>query len=259
MKMVHGCLPVALLTTMAVAGGVQRYELMRPGQIQDAVTRGAPLLIPTGVLEYHGPQNPIGVDALIAQGIAHRVAAEVDCVVAPTVFYGYTGRWAGGVKAGEIHLEGDELYPFVRPMLKAFHDQGWKRIYIILHHQGPTGVTWLTYQRAATELAMEEGHRLGGDGWSEATNLPSNLWSRIRVVGDAAFSKQGYGGHGGKGETMAMQFLYPETVALSELTPTNKLPHWAADAGQADPKEAEAIGKAIIAGWVKELTKPITP
>ncbi|MDP2989768.1 MAG: creatininase family protein [Kiritimatiellota bacterium] len=255
MKMVLVFLLTVLLVATATSAEAYRYEMMRPGQIRDAIDRGVPLLIPTGVLEYHGPHNPIGVDALIAQGIAHRVAKEAECVVAPTVFYGYTGRWGGGVKEGEIHIEGGELYPFVRPMIKAFYDQGWKRIYIILHHQGATGVTWITYQRVATELAMEEGHRLGGDGWSEAENLPTNIWSRIRVVSDSQFSNKGYGGHGGKGETMAMMFLYPETVNLSELAKADKLPRWAKDADQADPKEAEEIGKAIIGGWIKEISK----
>lgn len=32
------------------------------------------MLIPVGVLEYHGPQNPLGTDALICQGIIHPVA-----------------------------------------------------------------------------------------------------------------------------------------------------------------------------------------
>ena len=63
-----------------------RYEMMRPGQIGEAVRRGLPLLMPVGVLEYHGHQNPVGVDALIAQGIAHRVEQKMECVVAPTIF-----------------------------------------------------------------------------------------------------------------------------------------------------------------------------
>lgn len=230
-----------------------RYEMMRPGQIQEAVKSGLPLLMPAGVLEYHGPQNPTGVDALISQGIAHLVEKEVDCVVAPTIFYGYTGNWAAGVDKGEIHIEGDALYGFVKPVIKAFLRQGWRKIYIIIHHQGPSGVTQLSFQRAATEAIFEHGRELGGDGWFEAVDGNQGFFNRIVVVGDSVFAGAGYGGHGGKDETDAMMFLYPDTVDLKELNKADKLPRWAADAHEATREEGERIGRAIVDAWVKEL------
>ena len=134
-----------------------RYERMRPGQIRAAITNGLPLLMPVGVLEYHGQQNPVGVDALLAEGIAKLVAKEVPCVLAPTQFYGFSGEWVGGISEGEIHIGGDALYGYVKPILKAFYNQGWRKIYVICHHQGTKGVTMLSYQRAASEAAMEYG------------------------------------------------------------------------------------------------------
>ena len=231
-----------------------RYEMMRPGEIQDAVKKGLPLLIPVGVLEYHGPQNPVGTDALISQGIAHCVAKEVECVVAPTLFYGFTGQWAGGIDKGEIHVEGGPLYGYVKPILKAFYEQGWRRIYVICHHQGPKGVTMLSYQRAATEAAMEHGLANGGVGWSESRALYPNVFSRIAVVGDSEFSAQGYGGHGGNDETSAMMYFCPDTVDLGELA-KRKPESWAADAHKATAQHGEKIAKAIVASWKRELTK----
>jgi creatinine amidohydrolase/Fe(II)-dependent formamide hydrolase-like protein len=230
-----------------------RYELMRPGQIQDAIKRGLPLLIPVGVLEYHGPQSPVGTDALISQGIVNMVAKEVECVAAPTMFYGYTGQWAGGIEKGEIHIEGNALYLHVKPIVKAYFEQGWRRIYIICHHQGPKGVTMLSYQQAATEAAMEHGQAHGGMGWSEVRHLYPNVFERIAVVSDSEFSPRAYGGHGGKDETAAMMYLYPETVDLSELD-KQKNPSWAADAHEATAAYGEEIAKAIVASWKKELS-----
>jgi len=230
-----------------------RYEMMRPGQIREAIARGLPLLVPVGVLEYHGPQNPVGTDALIAQGIVHRVEREVECVVAPTIFYGYTGQWAAGIEQGEIHVDGEALYAFVKPVIKAFYEQGWKRIYVVCHHQGETGVTMLSYQRAATEAAMEYGLARGGIGWSADPDLRSAVFGKVRVVGDAAFAARGYGGHGGRDETAAMMYLYPETVDLSELEAC--CPVWAQDAREATPELGREIGELIIAGWVAELRR----
>jgi len=230
------------------------YARMRPGQISAAVSNGLALLMPVGVLEYHGQQNPVGLDALIAEGVAKRVAKEVPCVLAPTQFYGYSGQWAGGVKDGEVHIDGDALYGYVKPILKAFYAQGWRKIYVICHHQGAKGVTMLSYQRAASEVAMEYAHERGGPGWSESTNVPPGVFSRIAVVGDGEFSKIGYAGHGGKGETQAMMALCPGTVDLSVWNRDTDS-RWARDAGEATPEEGEQITRAIVASWKKELTQ----
>lgn len=227
---------------------------MRPGQIRAAITNGLPLLMPVGVLEYHGQQNPVGLDALIAEGVAKLVAQEVPCVLAPTQFYGFSGEWAGGIKDGEIHIGGDALYGYVKPILKAFYNQGWRRIYVICHHQGAKGVTMLSYQRAASEAAMEYARERGGPGWSESPAVAPDVFRRIAVVGDSAFSKTGYEGHGGKGETQAMMYLCPGTVDLGVWS-KEKDSRWAQDADQATAEEGERIAKVIVAGWKEELTK----
>ena len=235
-----------------------RYELMRPGQIESAVARRLPLLIPVGVIEYHGHQNPVGVDALIVQGLAHELERRVECVVAPTIFYGYTGEWAGDARLGEIHVDGDGLYRFAKPILKAFFKQGWRRIYVICHHQGPTGVTQLAYQRAATESAMEVAREEFGAGWGRTAEIgiDPRWFETFRVVTDAEYAPNGgYGGHGGRDETAAMLHLYPETVALAELGKMDPLPFWAQDAGQANATQGQAIAERLLASWVERLRK----
>ena len=233
-----------------------RYEMLRPGQIQDAIARGLPLLMPTGVLEYHGPQNPVGTDALIAQGLVQRVEAQVECVVAPTMFYGYTGEWAAGIEQGEIHVGGDGIYGYVKPILSAFFRQGWQRIYVVCHHQGPTGVTMLSYQRAATEAGMEYALEQNGPGWHAREDLYPRVFNRIFVVGDSDYATTGFGGHGGKGETDAMLYYYPETVDLGQLG--EDLPRWALDAHEANAEDAREIGDALVASWVAELKRVAT-
>lgn len=232
-----------------------RYELMRPNQIRDAVAGGLPLLLPVGVLEYHGHQNPLGVDALIAQGLAHALEKRVSCVVAPTVFYGYTGEWAADEQLGEIHLDGDAVYAFAKPILRGFFGQGWRRIYVICHHQGPHGVTQLGWQRAATEAAFEFARRTQGPGWYRCREeLGQRVFGTIRVVNDAEFAARGYGGHGGGDETAAMLFFYPQSVDLAELRHMEPRPYWARDAERATPELGREIGEGIIESWVKELT-----
>ena len=229
-----------------------RYELMRPHQIKQAVADGLALLMPVGVLEYHGEQNPVGVDSLISQGLAHAVEERVPCVVAPTIFYGYTGQWASDERDGEIHIDGDALYAFARLILRGHLRQGWRRIYVICHHQGPNGVTQLSYARAATEAAMEYALEQHGPGWHEDASLYPRILNRIRVVSDSEFVEAGFGGDGGRDETAAMMHFYPDTVDLNQLE--DDRPQWARDADEANGELGRSIAERLIESWVAELT-----
>ena len=44
-----------------------RYELMRPGQIREAIARRTPVVLPLGVLEYHSEHLPVGMDTLAVE------------------------------------------------------------------------------------------------------------------------------------------------------------------------------------------------
>ena len=69
---------------------------------------GQMLLIPVGSTEQHGPHLPLGMDTVIAQAVAHRVAdvlraAGVDVLIAPALAYGGSGEhqhFAGTVSIG---------------------------------------------------------------------------------------------------------------------------------------------------------------
>jgi creatinine amidohydrolase/Fe(II)-dependent formamide hydrolase-like protein len=239
-------------------GAAMRYELMRPGQIRGAIERRWPLLIPVGVIEYHGLHNPVGVDALIVQGLAHELDRRVECVVAPTIFYGYTGEWAGDERLGEIHVDGEGLYRFAKPILKAFFKQGWRRIYVICHHQGPWGVTHLSYQRAATESAMEVAREEHGAEWwrTSRDGLDPRWFETFHVVTDAEYAAgAGYGGHGGRDETSAMLHFHPDTVDLKELGRMDPLPFWAADAGAASAAHGRAVAERLLEAWAARLRR----
>jgi creatinine amidohydrolase/Fe(II)-dependent formamide hydrolase-like protein len=41
-----------------------RYEMMLPGQIRAAIAANLPVVLPLGVLEYHGEHMAVGMDTL---------------------------------------------------------------------------------------------------------------------------------------------------------------------------------------------------
>ena len=54
-----------------------RYELMRPHQIRDAVARNLPVILPLGVMEYHGEHLPVGMDSLAVTRALDRLTGGV--------------------------------------------------------------------------------------------------------------------------------------------------------------------------------------
>lgn len=64
------------------------YERMRPRQIVAAREKFPAAYLPLGTLEWHGLQNPVGLDGLKAHALAVRCAQAGGGVVFPTLYYG---------------------------------------------------------------------------------------------------------------------------------------------------------------------------
>jgi len=65
-----------------------RYEYLRPAAVIER-RRACPLAyIPLGTLEWHGPQNPVGLDGLKAHALCVRAARVGGGLVFPTLWYG---------------------------------------------------------------------------------------------------------------------------------------------------------------------------
>lgn len=65
-----------------------QYERMRPRQIVAAREACPVAYLPLGTLEWHGPQNPVGTDAIKAHALAVRCAQAGGGLVFPPVWYG---------------------------------------------------------------------------------------------------------------------------------------------------------------------------
>jgi creatinine amidohydrolase len=65
-----------------------RYAYLRPAEILRRRTAAPVAWLPLGVLEWHGPQNPTGLDALKAEGLLCEAARAHGGLVMPTLFWG---------------------------------------------------------------------------------------------------------------------------------------------------------------------------
>ena len=65
-----------------------RYEMMLPHQIRAAIDARWPVVMPVGVLEYHGEHMAVGMDTLAVIGVLERLERDMDLVILPPFYYG---------------------------------------------------------------------------------------------------------------------------------------------------------------------------
>lgn len=231
---------------------------MRPEQVRDAVRRNVPLLIASGVVEYHGPHLPVGTDFLIVSAVVEEIERRTEVVVAPPFPLGPTGSWAGGAEDGEIDFPPQPFFDYVKAYLGALLGMGFKRIFILQHHQGLEGAQALCIRRAVSELALEEG-RSHGVRWGR---LPKKerppVFDKIKVLPPTAFLEEKEAqipwGHASFGETSFMLGVYRGLVEMGRL-PEKPTIEWLRDSHTADARVGRQWFELCVESWVKALNK----
>jgi len=241
------------------------YLHMRGDEIREAVRDNVPVLIAAGSVEWHGPHLPIGTDYLIAETIVRRVERRCRCVVAPPLPFSSTMFWAAGPEDGEFDYDPETLRLNALEMFRGFVKTGFRRIYVLQHHQGDEGLPSLTIRRAAAEV-MRETARGWPPGWGRAPEIPiGNFFSMIRVAYLDSFSRYPSPdaprcpvGHGSRGETQLMMADYGDCVKMDLLDAyereTGSLPSWLRDSRLATRDEGERWIEFCVEGWAAELS-----
>lgn len=62
-----------------------RYAELRPDDLTLRFRNGAPAVLPLGALEWHGPHLPLGLDLLVAEAFAERLALRLEGVLLPAL------------------------------------------------------------------------------------------------------------------------------------------------------------------------------
>ena len=237
-----------------------RYAYMRPPRIAEVIADCPVAIQPTGLLEWHGNQNPIGLDGLVAQYICERAIIALNAgALMPTNYvgtYGYA-RYSGGVVYNEATVESVFLQ-----MYKEMMKLGFKVIIILTGHWGPTQEGALQRARiAAEEHAASNGlHvKLYGMRWADFLFLTS------------------YGGHAQDGETSiawrmseayglqlvdvsdyAVGVEYPQLYLIGDDIPSKENPEWTwlrdlKDPSICSPEIGERFISVISEGIAEEL------
>lgn len=237
---------------------------LHPDQLQEAVARGLPLLVPAGCIECHGPHLPLGHDTLVVEEICARVAQEVECVIAPSFDYGPTGYAVSGPERGTLDPDYLSFGLYVKSLLRAFCEMGFRTIVVIVLHQGMEAPLALAFKKASAELAFELALEKRPRGWwgerPPSAEEDRELWSRIHVrplILPAASPPAG-GDHAGYYETSFLLATRPELVDQSKL---DENAPWYCHLGEekssatANAEQGRAMVEACVRAWVEELRR----
>jgi creatinine amidohydrolase len=210
-----------------------RYEMMLPYQIRQAINDNWPVVLPLGVLEYHGEHLAVGLDTLVVVRVLEKLESEMNLVILPPFYYGAASYAVEPPEGnGTVHVDTDALVPFGLQLFRSLLRVGFRNIHAIVHHQTenftagmPTDLSFKIAGRRATfdQLTAERG-----EGWwgsqkmadyyqqhAEGDN-PFN-WIRSHSLMDEQIMAQCGFDHAGAFETSLLMALDPTGVDMAKV------------------------------------------
>jgi creatinine amidohydrolase len=174
----------------------------------------APLLLPVGALEQHGPHLPLGTDAILSAAVAEGAARMIGGIVAPALAYGYKSqpKCGGGQHfPGTTSLDAQTLAHTVRDTVREFARHGVEKLVIVNGHYENQ---WFIIE--GIDLAMRE---LGLS--APLTIMRMEYWDFFTPATLVKVFPDGFPGyaleHAAVLETSMMLHYHPELVRLDRI------------------------------------------
>ncbi len=243
-----------------------RLELMRPHQIRDAIARNLPVVLPIGVVEYHGEHMGVGMDLLAVTRVLDRLEREAEIVILPPFAYGAASYAVEGPEGtGTLHVDAASIAPFAEQMFLGLLRIGFRNIHGIVHHQTENFVagmpTDLAFRFAGRQAAFRFLERERGEGWwgraemrdyyaqHDAGSDPFN-WIKVHPLMSQAVTAAYPFDHAGVGETSLMLALAPEVVEMDRLAENRA---WYTDSAAEATAELGERGVDLILAHVRQV------
>ena len=211
-----------------------RYEMMLPHQIRAAIAANTPVVLPLGVLEYHGEHMAVGMDTLAVTRALDLLETEAELVILPPFYYGAASYAVEPPEGnGSVQVDSTSLHPFGRELFNGLLRVGFRNIHAFIHHQTEnftTGMpTDLAFKFGARQAIFAMLEKTRGEGWWGNRDMadyyarqaggedPFN-WIKIHplmtreTMGEYPFD------HAGEGETSLMLAMCPEAVDMDRIS-----------------------------------------
>ncbi|MEZ2330994.1 creatininase family protein [Mesorhizobium sp. RCC_202] len=243
-----------------------RYELMLPHQIRKAIAENWPVVLPLGVLEYHGEHMAVGMDTLAVIKTVDLIEKERDLVILPPFYYGAASYAVAAPEgSGSVQVGGPVLSPFAEELFYGLLRIGFRNIHAIIHHQTenfaagmPTDLAFKTAGRQAIFRFLEKER---GEGWWGSNTMADYYaghaqgenvfnWVQVHPLMPVSMNGKYPFDHAGIGETSLMLALCPEAVDAARFADnTGWYTKSAADASAGQGK----IGVAMILDHLRQI------
>jgi len=243
-----------------------RYELMLPHQIRCAIADNIPVVLPLGVLEYHGEHMGVGMDTIAVVRMLEIYEQEAPIVILPPFYYGAASYLVEKPEGnGSVQVGGAALAPFAEELFFSLLRIGFRNIHAIIHHQTenfaagmPTDLAFRTAGRQATLRFLE---RERGEGWwgdeksadyyaQHAAGANPFNWVQVHpLMGPEMAGKYPFD-HAGEGETALMMAICPEAVDMARLTDNKS---WYTASAPAATSETGERGRDLILERLRAL------
>lgn len=207
-----------------------RYEMMLPRQIRAAIAAKTPVVLPLGVLEYHGEHMAVGMDTLAVTRALDMLEQESEIVILPPFYYGaasYAVEPPEGT--GSVHVDSNVLHPLARELFTGLLRVGFRNIHAFIHHQSENFTvgmpTDLAFKFGARQAIFAFLEKTRGEGWwgnDQMANYYSEQagggdpfnWIKLHPLMPAETIAQYPFDHAGEGETSLMLAMCPEAVDM---------------------------------------------
>jgi creatinine amidohydrolase len=185
---------VELLTAeIEITMTIYPYERLLVTEFEARLNERPLLVVPFGTLEWHSYHLPLGLDGLVAESVARRIADLSDAILAPVSY------WAVGGLAFPytLKLPIDVIEPLLETALEQFAEMGFRAIVTFTGHFGIEQL--LVLKRVAVNIMRR----------TPITILPIAPYDLVTDVWT--------GDHAGIGETSLLWSFEPELIHLDRL------------------------------------------
>ncbi len=169
-----------------------RYTELTPAKLAAIRSQTSVAYVPWGALQWHGPHLPLGLDGLVAETIAERVARQVGGVLLPTTWWPTTPI----PHAESLGVRIETLQALWSDLFAGLQAAQWQIIVAISGHYAPSHELALI---AAAEQAMQQHNLL------------------VLAVPTMALVDEEMLDHAGLWESSLLMALRPDLVQLDEL------------------------------------------
>ncbi len=213
-----------------------RYAELRPDELDEAWAKKPLAVIAWGALEWHGPHLPLGLDGIVAEAFAEKVADTNDGVLLPPCWMPITTL----PHPHSLQIRTEAIRLILDDLLEGLYGSGARMVCIISGHYAQ-GHEIELYEAAIRAMESHAGYQV-----LAATPL--------EVLGDDSLLD-----HAARWETAQLQSLRPELVRLEALpSETSRKGHGVLGEhpSKARPEEGRQImdrAHTVWSEWISEL------